>query len=79
MLVVSALVWLELAPITGHFRAEIALAQLVDRGSSHDVSGGILRGDALAALASSRRSSETVTTPEYRGPRMWHLGELTVD
>jgi predicted Zn-dependent protease len=79
LLLVDALAWLELAPITGRFRAEIALAQLIDRGERHDVSGGILRGDALAALALSLRTTEVTTTPEYLGPVMWHLGELAVD
>ncbi len=79
LLVVDALAWLELAPITGRFRAEIALAQLIDRGKRHDVSGGILRGDALAALARSLRTTEVITTPEYLGPALWHLGELAVD
>lgn len=79
LLVVDALAWLELAPITGRFCAELALGQLLDRGQRHDVTGGILRGDALAALAHSRRSSAVVRTPEYLGPALWHLGELSLD
>lgn len=78
LLLVESLAWLELAPITGRFRAQIGLAQLVDRGQRHDVTGGILRGDALAALALSRRSTAVVATPEYRGPATWDLGELSV-
>ncbi len=79
LLVVEAWDWLELAPVTGHFRASIALGHLVDRGARHDVTGGVVRGDALTALALAHRSREMVTTPEYQGPATWHLGEMTVD
>lgn len=79
LLVVEAWSWFELAPVTGDFRASIALGRLIDSGGSHDVTGGVVRGDALAALARSRRSRELVTTPEYRGPATWYLGDLSVD
>ena len=79
LLVVEAWSWLDVAPVTGHFRAAIALGRIIDRGGTHDVTGGIVRGDALAALALSTRSQELVTTPEYHGPSAWALGELTVD
>ncbi|MBZ0238444.1 MAG: hypothetical protein K8M05_39390, partial [Deltaproteobacteria bacterium] len=70
---------LDVAPVTGHFRAAIALGRIVDRAGSHDVTGGVVRGDALAALALSTRSKERVTTPEYHGPSVWSVGELLVD
>jgi predicted Zn-dependent protease len=79
LLVVEAWSWLDLAPVTGQFRAAIALGRIVDRAGSHDITGGIVRGDALAALALSTRSTELVTTPEYHGPATWALGELDVD
>jgi predicted Zn-dependent protease len=79
LLVVEAWSWLDVAPVTGNFRAGIALGRIVDRGGSHDVTGGIVRGDALAALALSTRSRERVTTPEYHGPAVWLVGELLVD
>lgn len=78
-LLIEALHWLELEPMTGGFRARIALGRLVDgSGGARDVQGGLIRGDALAALALSRRSRELVRTPSYHGPRRWTLGELDV-
>ncbi|HUQ04095.1 MAG TPA: metallopeptidase TldD-related protein [Kofleriaceae bacterium] len=79
LLVVEQWSWLDVAPVTGNFRAGIALGRLVDRAGTHDVTGGIVRGDALSALALSTRSRERVTTPEYHGPAVWLLGELFVD
>lgn len=79
LLIVEAWSWLELVPVTGQFRAAIALGHLRDRDQRHDVTGGVVRGDALTALALSRRSRERVTLPEYQGPALWHLGELAID
>lgn len=79
LLLVEAWSWLDLAPVTGQFRAAIANGRIIDAGGSHDVTGGIVRGDALEALAFSVRSKEMVATGEYYGPAVWALGDLTVD
>ena len=78
-LVIDELGWLDVAPVTGHFRAGIALATLVDGDRRTDVAGGVVRGDAITALALGRRSQETEALPAYRGPAAWALGELVVD
>jgi predicted Zn-dependent protease len=79
LLVIDAWSWLDLAPVTGQFRGAIALGRIIDGTGSHDVKGGIVRGDALETLALSVRSKETVTTPEYHGPATWAVGDLDVD
>ena len=79
LLQVEALHWLELEPMTGRFRARIALGRVHGAGASRDVRGGLVRGDALAALALARRSREVTATPSYRGPARWAIGELLVD
>ncbi len=78
-LVIDELDWLELAPVTGHFRAAIGLATLVAGVRRTDVTGMLVRGDAIAALALGRRSSDAAASAEYRGPALWALGELRVD
>jgi predicted Zn-dependent protease len=78
-LVVERFDWLDVAAVTGHFSAAIGLAQLIEGDRRTDLTGGILRGDAIAALALGRRSQETHATSEYRGPALWALGQLSVD
>jgi hypothetical protein len=79
VLLVEAWHWLALEPVTGELRARIALGRLHAAAGARDVRGGIVRADALAALALARRSRELASTPRYRGPRRWLLGELAVD
>ena len=56
-----------------------ALGTLHAGGAPRAVRGGLIRGDALALLALARRSRELASTPSYRGPARWTLGELLVD
>lgn len=78
VLVVEAVRWLELEPLTDRFRARIALARLYTGGGVRDVRDGLLHGHALPALALARRSRQTVRTPWYDGPARWAIGPLTV-
>ncbi|MEZ4402323.1 MAG: metallopeptidase TldD-related protein [Kofleriaceae bacterium] len=79
VLVVERLAWLEVERTSGWFRAQLAAGTLHAAAGARPVTGGIVRGDAIAALATARRSATAAATPSYRGPSHWLLAALPVD
>jgi predicted Zn-dependent protease len=66
---VASLAWIEIDPRTAELAAGIELAYLRDAaGAATPIVGGVIRGDAIAALAHATRSSETAARGAYAGP-----------
>jgi predicted Zn-dependent protease len=73
------LAWLDVDAATGEVAAGVGLATLRDGGRSRIVSGGVVRFDAIAALALARRSATVVRRGAYVGPDLWRLPPALVD
>jgi predicted Zn-dependent protease len=65
--------WIDLDARTGDLSAAIGLATVHDARGSRAVSGGVMRIDAIAALALARRSAAVVRRGAYVGPAQWRL------
>jgi hypothetical protein len=65
---VDRLAWLDLDPRTGTAVARIAAGGIRDAGGRRPIAGGTLRLDAIAAIASARRSRELATEGAVLGP-----------
>jgi predicted Zn-dependent protease len=71
--------WIDLDARTGEALASIALGTLYDAGRAQPVTGGVVRFDAIAALALARRSATTVRRGAYDGPDLWRLPAAAVE
>jgi predicted Zn-dependent protease len=71
--------WIDLDARTGEVLASIALGTLYDAGRAQPVTGGVVRFDAIAALALARRSATTVRRGAYDGPDLWRLPAAAVE
>jgi predicted Zn-dependent protease len=65
---VESLAWIELDPRTAELSAGIELGYLRDERGATPLAGGVIRGDAIAALARAVRSAETASRGAYQGP-----------
>ncbi|HTJ46822.1 MAG TPA: metallopeptidase TldD-related protein [Kofleriaceae bacterium] len=65
---VASFAWIEIDPRTAQLSAGIELAYLRGDHGATPITGGVIRGDAIAALARAVRSSETATRGAYQGP-----------
>jgi len=75
---VDAWAWIELEPRTGELSAGIAHGTLHDGDRRTPIAGGVVQGDAIAALAHGRRSVETAVRGAYRGPVAIRLPPMVV-
>lgn len=78
VLEILELTWVDLDPHTGELTASIDLGTLhTDR--ARPVTGGILRFDAIRALALARRNGDLAQHGAYLGPTLWRLPPVVVD
>lgn len=75
---VASFTWIDVDPATGRFAAGIELAHLREGDRAVPVTGAVVRGDSIAALASARRAAEVTTRGGYRGPVALRLAPLPV-
>ncbi|MCE9573158.1 MAG: hypothetical protein K8W52_08375 [Deltaproteobacteria bacterium] len=75
---VASLAWLDLDPATARFSAGVEFGLLRDGDRQTPVTGAVIRGDAIAALATARRAAEVSTRGAYRGPVALRLAPLSV-
>jgi predicted Zn-dependent protease len=78
-LLVEEFGWVDVEARTGAVVASIALGTLYEGGSSRPVTGGMVRFDAIAALALARRSAAVVRRGPYEGPDLWRLPPAAVE
>jgi predicted Zn-dependent protease len=78
-LLVEDFAWIDLDRRTGEAVASIALGALFEAGGARPVTGGIVRFDAIAALAQAHRSATSVRRGPYQGPDLWRLPAAAIE
>jgi predicted Zn-dependent protease len=65
---VASLAWVELDPRTAQLSAGVEYGTLRDGDRAQPITGAVIRGDAIAALAHGQRSADTAARGAYQGP-----------